>query len=100
MSLGRLIGRSPRGPARRSRPVASLHRGMDDSVRSAEARRIQAIYRGWLVMWSTWHRTFTAFSYFAPVPLVLDEPTPESLVNRMREVELYYSTSHSTARYA
>jgi hypothetical protein len=101
MSLGRLIGRSARGPARRLRlrPAASLRRGVDDSVRSAEARRIQAIHRGWVVMWSTWHRTFTAFSYFAPVPLVLDEPTPESLVNRMREVELHYSTSRVNARY-
>jgi hypothetical protein len=42
-------------------------------------------------MWSTWHRTFTAFSCFAPVPLVLDEPTAEALINQMRHAELYYS---------
>ena len=43
-------------------------------------------------MWSAWHRTFTAFGCFAPVPLVLDEPTAEALVSQMRHAELYYST--------
>jgi hypothetical protein len=44
-------------------------------------------------MWSAWHRTFTAFGCFAPVPLVLDEPTAEALVSQMRHAELYYSAA-------
>lgn len=43
-------------------------------------------------MWSARHRTFTAFSCFAPVPLVLDEPTAEDLVSQMQRAEMYYST--------
>ncbi|MGI5233591.1 hypothetical protein [Actinoallomurus sp. CA-142502] len=71
---------------------------MDDVACTAEARRIQAVHRGWVVMWSAWHRTFTAFSYFTPVPLVLDEPTPNALINRMRQAELGYSTARINAR--
>jgi hypothetical protein len=63
-----------------------------DTRHSAEARQIQHSRRGWLVMWSLWRRTFTAFSCFSPAPVVVDAPTPESLLIRMQHVELYYST--------
>jgi hypothetical protein len=42
-------------------------------------------------MWSAWHRTFTAFSCFAPGPLVVDEPTADALVSAMLRAELHYS---------
>jgi hypothetical protein len=102
MALGRLRSRSAlRAPVRRSHPapVVPLHRGPADHARSDQARRIQAVHRGWLVMWSAWHRTFTAFSYFAPVPLVLDEPTPDALIIRMRQAELHYSTRLNARRF-
>src|SRR5690349_11225845 len=98
MSLRRMVGRFvSKRAVRRSRPA--VHRIVDDVACSAEARRIQAVHRGWLVMWSTWHQTFTAFSSFTPVPLVLDEPTPHALVNRIRQAELFYSTARVTARH-
>ncbi|GAA4510801.1 hypothetical protein GCM10023191_073950 [Actinoallomurus oryzae] len=63
----------------------------DDAECFEQARRIQESHRDWLVMWSPWHRTFTAFSCFTPDALVVDEPTPEALVNAMLRVELHYS---------
>jgi hypothetical protein len=46
-------------------------------------------------MWSAWHRTFTAFSCFAPVPLVVDESTPETLLDEMLRFEAYYSPTRT-----
>jgi hypothetical protein len=42
-------------------------------------------------MWSVWHRTYTAFSCFSPVPLMIDRDTPDALVHEMNRLELYYS---------
>jgi hypothetical protein len=83
-----------------SAPAGSLARrstsgrsalGKEDAARSEEARRIQKSHRNWVVMWSAWHRTFTAFSCFAAGPLVVDEPTSDALVSEMLRVELHYS---------
>jgi hypothetical protein len=97
MAPGHLVGwHAEGGSSRRSATAGgrSVRLGEKDVRRSAQARRIQESRRGWLVMWSAWHRTFTAFSCFAPVPLVLDEPTPEALIHQMRHAELYYSSAH------
>jgi hypothetical protein len=67
-----------------------------DTWHSAEARQIQQSHRGWLVMWSVWRRTFTAFSCFSTAPVVVDAPTTQSLLIRMHHVELYYG-SHQLA---
>jgi hypothetical protein len=92
MSPGRLVGWSAdSGSSRLATAPARL--GERDARLSAQARYIQESRRGWLVMWSAWHRTFTAFSCFAPVPLVLDEPTAEALISQMRHAELYYSAA-------
>lgn len=65
--------------------------GEQDAALSDEATRIQATHRSWVVMWSAWHRTFTAFSCFTPGPLVVDQPTSDALVSEMLRVELHYS---------
>jgi hypothetical protein len=76
--------------ARRSKPHRSAL-GEQDALRSQEAQRIQNSHRSWLVMWSVWRRTFTAFSCFSPHPLVVDKPTADGLVSEMRRIELHYS---------
>jgi hypothetical protein len=99
MSPGRVIGWSAEGdssPRATTSARSSARLGERDARCSAQARYIQESRRGWLVMWSAWHRTFTAFSCFAPVPLVLDEPTPEALLNQMRHAELYYSAARGS----
>jgi hypothetical protein len=55
------------------------------------AYRVQAARSGWLVIWSPWRRTFTAFAVFAPEPVVIDEATVELLVNRMHLAESWYA---------
>jgi hypothetical protein len=55
------------------------------------AHRIQAARPGWLVMWSPWRRTFTAFACFTPDPVVIDEPTADLLVSRMCLAESWYA---------
>ncbi|REE96789.1 hypothetical protein [Thermomonospora umbrina] len=51
------------------------------------ASRLQTAFPGWLVMWSPWRRTFTAFASFTPNALVMDEPTTDRLIDQMRMVE-------------
>jgi hypothetical protein len=63
----------------------------NDAACSEQALRIQEGHRQWVVMWSAWHRTFTAFSCFAPGPLVVDKPTADALLSEMARVELHYS---------
>ena len=75
---------------RRSRRHRSAP-GWTDAECAEEARRIQDRHRSWVVMWSAWHRTFTAFSCFAPWPLVLDQPTTDALVSEMIRAELHHS---------
>jgi hypothetical protein len=38
-----------------------------------------------------WRRTFTAFACFPPDPIVIDEATPEQLMQPMRCAELRYA---------
>lgn len=81
--------------ARRPITSATASAGLSerDAWCSEQARRIQESRWGWLVMWSPWHRTFTAFSCFSPSPLVVDEPTVDRLFDQMIRVELFYSTT-------
>lgn len=58
-----------------------------DARRAYEAEQIGRRHRGWLVMWSRWHRTFTASSCFSPTPLVVDEPTASRMLARLSRVE-------------
>ncbi|GAA4629794.1 hypothetical protein GCM10023196_052580 [Actinoallomurus vinaceus] len=67
-----------------------------DVQRVGEAYQAMQWHRGWLIMWSLWHRTFTAFCCFSVEPLVLDAPTIEHLLPRLREVELHHSITHPT----
>jgi hypothetical protein len=60
------------------------------------AWQLQRARPGWVVMWSPWRRTFTAFAYFAPVALVLDSPTAEQLTAEMRQAELQYAAPVTT----
>jgi hypothetical protein len=87
---------SASGLARRFRAARSVP-VISDAQRADEARRIQARHRNWLVMWSPWRRTFTAFSCFSPTPLMLDRKTSEALVSEMLRVELHYSPTRIDA---
>jgi hypothetical protein len=61
-----------------------------DPEKAATVSRLQACSPCWLVMWSTYHMTFTAFAAFAPVPLVLDDADADRLAVTMRQEELRY----------
>jgi translation initiation factor 2 gamma subunit (eIF-2gamma) len=69
----------------------------DDAECSEQALRIQAAHRQWVVMWSVWRRTYTAFSCFTVGPLVVDEATPDGLVSAMARVELHHSPTRVDA---
>lgn len=53
-------------------------------------RHMQVAHPAWLVMWSPYHQTFTAFGCFAPVPLILDEADVDQLATLMCQEELRY----------
>lgn len=57
----------------------------------AVASQVEAVRPGWVVLWSPWRRTFTAFGCFAPVPVVLDDPVPVRLVSRMDRLQARYA---------
>jgi hypothetical protein len=66
--------------------------GERDSACSAEAQRIQEGRRGWLVMWSPWHRTYTAFCCLSPDhSRPLDAATTDDLIREMQLIELHYA---------
>lgn len=67
-----------------------------DLQRAGEAHQAMQRHRAWLIMWSLWHRTFTAFCCFSAEPLILDAPTIEHLLPRLREVELHHSIARPT----
>lgn len=64
-----------------------------------QAQTIGQQHRGWVVMWSLWHRTFTAFSCFSSTPVVIEAATPEELTLLLRQAELHHAVA-STARMA
>jgi hypothetical protein len=43
---------------------------------------------GWVVIWSPYHRQFTAFGACTPEATVIDDPAPERLLDRMRSAQL------------
>jgi hypothetical protein len=81
---------------RRSQPCQSTL-SEDNAACLEQARRIQATHRQWVVMWSAWRRTYTAFSCFTTGPLVVDEATPDGLVSAMVRAELHYSPTRVDA---
>jgi len=85
--------------ARRSGPNPKAV-GEQDAACSAEARRIQEGRRGWLVMWSPWHRTYTAFCCLSPDhSLPLDAATADELIEEMKAIELHYAFSSIDIRW-
>lgn len=63
-----------------------------DAQYAKDAQRIGWHYRSWLVMWSCWRRTFTAFSC-SSIALVIDAPTPEELCKALEQSEMRMSGS-------
>jgi hypothetical protein len=63
---------------------------IDDAQYVKDVQRIQRQHRGWLVMWSRWRRTFTAFSCFTPEALVVDKRTADDLISEMHRIEMHY----------
>jgi hypothetical protein len=68
---------------------------MPPSAAAVMAAQVQMTRPGWLVIWSPWRRMLTAFACFAPDPIVIDEPTPERLVEQMRRTEMGYAVASS-----
>lgn len=64
-----------------------------DAQRAYAAQLLMRQHRGWLVLWSPWRRTFTAFSCFTPMPLVMDAPTAAGLSAELSRVEAYYQSN-------
>jgi hypothetical protein len=69
-----------------------------DHQHSQEAWRIGYQHRGWLVMWSVWHRRFTAFCCFSPVPLLIEAPTAAELTAHLRRAEQHYTETPADPR--
>ena len=55
--------------------------------RSDIARGLQSSYRGWIVMWSKWRQTYTAFSCITGEPVIIDDADSDRFQDRIRQVE-------------
>ncbi len=52
-----------------------------------QAQELTRHCRGWLVIWSPWRRTYTAFACFTPESVVLDADAPHQLLIQMQQTE-------------
>jgi hypothetical protein len=78
-------------PTRHEPPDARSAALGRDRAEADQARWVELSRPGWLVIWSPWRRMFTAFAYFAPEPVVIDETAVDRLIVAMREAELRYA---------
>jgi hypothetical protein len=72
-------------------PRAAASSGTRKRVAVEQARQLELSQPGWVVMWSPWRRSYTAFAYFTPVPVVIDARTVDRLLLEMRGAEQHYS---------
>lgn len=91
MTVATRTARAPAGSLAWRGRASRFKLGPQDAAYAREAGRIQDEHRGWVVMWSTWRRMFTAFSCFTPDRLVLDKTTSSELLTAMWQIELRYS---------
>lgn len=52
---------------------------------------LQSKVRGWIVMWSPWRQTFTAFARFSSEPLIIDEADSDRFVERLQQMEQHHA---------
>jgi hypothetical protein len=52
------------------------------------ARGLQKELGGWLIMWSKWRQTYTAFACTTTEPLIIDEAEIGEFKKRIEQVEL------------
>ena len=87
-------GHQPGSPRSHSAPGPAPH-AREDSWHLDQAAQIQDSHYGWVVIWGTWRRAFSAFCCFAPVPYVVDAADATELIEGMDAV-----VRHARARAA
>jgi hypothetical protein len=58
-----------------------------DSERATIAASLQMTCPRWLIMWSRWHQTYTAFACFTREPVIVDEAMVDAFLARIQQVE-------------
>lgn len=71
------------GVSRRSLPRARAA----DAEHVAIAASLQMTCPLWLIMWSRWHQTYTAFACFTREPVIVDEAMADAFLARIQQVE-------------
>jgi hypothetical protein len=71
----------------RDRWAYAEHRLPADTHATEVARRIEAAYAGWVVIWSPWRRMFTAFGSCTNERLIIDDSSVERLRALMDQAE-------------
>ena len=74
-------------------PQGRPDREVWDAQHVRQAQELARRNQGWVVMWSSWRRAFTAFACFTAEPVVLDEPAVPVLLAHMRQTELTYAAA-------
>ncbi|MFD0883844.1 hypothetical protein ACFQ08_04640 [Streptosporangium algeriense] len=76
------------GRHREGQPYAPVYRRVWDGPARAEAERLDQEWAGWTVFYSLGKRCFYAFAgWDGPLPVVVEDVTPEGVAERMREAE-------------
>lgn len=75
-----------RGNPRRRRPLLAARES--DAKNATIAASLQVTCPTWLIMWSRWHQTYTAFACFTPNRVIIDEARADALLAHIKEVEL------------
>lgn len=77
-------GRHARG-GRHATRMGAVRRMVID--RSDIARGLQGRYRGWVVIWSKWRQTYTAFCCMTAEPVIIDDADFDRFLKRIGQVE-------------
>jgi hypothetical protein len=77
-TIGRRARRARPTPKREVRPQAD---------RAVVAQSLQRECRRWLIMWSAWRQTYTAFACCTREPLIIDEQRIGRFLERINEAE-------------
>jgi NADH:ubiquinone oxidoreductase subunit B-like Fe-S oxidoreductase len=76
------VGYHARGGRHASRMAAVRRMAID---KSDIARGLQSKCHGWLVMWSKWRQTYTAFSCMTEHPVIIDDADFDRFLDRIKQ---------------
>jgi hypothetical protein len=68
------------------RNLPAVRRDTTDHAQAVAS--LQQTCPSWLVMWSRWRQTYTAFACFTAEPVIVDEAQEDAFLARLKAIEM------------